>query len=374
MTPHLLWLFLAAGAPQLPAATVTLPLDDARAWLVAPQAEAPLPAAVVAQRLTGRLEAESLEVTADFAVTVLDERWSRVSLLALGAGTTLVEATRLDGAVVAVQRGEVVLVSRQPGTYAVQLKLSVRAAGSPTRVATLRRGADAREGLLRVEADGERHALAHGPEVHSVDGAWTVRWTTRREAPAQAVAARPPMEPVITAARAQVVSTVEGRARLTLEYALALDREQPLTLALPQGWTLTRLGVNDAPRAVTVERALALTVSPARPGERTGKVELTLERDLGVFHLSGRLTLALPGVSWPTTEVEASVHLPQVFAYRRLGGSLEPVEQLAWSPPELPGTALRYRQHLVASAGPTLELAYAVALEGRYFSVRGASR
>lgn len=65
------------------------------------------------------------------------------------------------------------------------------------------------------------------------------------------------------------------------------------------------------------------------------------------------------------------MHLPDVFEYRRLGGSLEPTDALEWSAPNMPGRALHYRQHLVASAGPTLELRYSVDLENRYFRVKG---
>ena len=178
------------------------------------------------------------------------------------------------------------------------------------------------------------------------------------------------MEPIVSAARVQVVSTVEGRARMTVEYRLGLDREQSLALKLPAEWTLTRVNVNAAPRAVPTGREIAIAVAPQTAGGREGHVELTLERDFGVFHLSGKLNFSLPGASWPTSVVEAGVHLPNVFEYRRLGGSLEPIDSAASTQEELPGKALYFRQHLVASAGPTLELSYSVDLTNRYFRAR----
>lgn len=371
MSPALLLtLCLAAGEPAT-GATVTLPLEEAKALFATDDAPAPFSAAVVEQHLRGRLTDDELEVEATLTVAVLEARWSRLSLFLLGPGVSLVEANRPAGATVAVHRNEVVFVSNQPGVYGVTLRLAVRpGSGAGPKVATLRRGADARDGVLVMESDGLHELVGGSVEVASVEGAWTARWTGRR-AVEKAVVVRPPLEPTIAWARAQLVSTVEGRARLTLEYALSLDREQPLELRLPEGWTLTRSTLNGTARPVVPGSTLALVAAPSRPGERTGKLELVLERDFGVFHLSGTLPLSLPGASWPTGEIEASVHLPRVFEYRRLGGSLEPAESLNWTAPDMPGTALRFRQHLVASVGPSLELAYAVALEGQYFRVRG---
>ncbi len=360
---------LLAAAPAS-AGTVTLPLDEARSLLsTKDEPEAPFSAAVISQRLEGQVTGDSVEVTATFQVTVIDAgRWSRLSLIKLDPTVTLREASDGEGMLVTAQRDEVVFISRQPGTYVVELKLTVRGAGSPVHTAKVSRGADAREGVLHVDTPAPEQRLMDGADVRSMAGQWVVRWTGRTEA--LVAVARPPMEPVVTEARVQVVSTVEGRARMTVEYRLGLDREQSFGLRLPPDWTLSRVSCNGAARAVPTGREVSIPVGPQTAGGHDGVVELTLERDFGVFHLSGRLNLALPGASWPTSVVEASVHLPNVFEYHRLGGSLEPEDASAWTPPNLPGLALRYRQHLVASAGPTLELRYSVNLEKRYFRVR----
>ena len=360
---------LLAAAPST--GTVTLPLDEARSLLTtAQEPQAPLSAAVIGQHLSGQVTGESLQVTANFTITVLDgARWSRLALVKLEPGVTLLDASLEDGMLVTAQQSDVVFVSRRPGTYQVELKLSVRGVGSPRHAATLTRGPDAREGVMHVETAEPDQTLEQGADVVSTGGQWTVEWKGRTHALVAAV--RPPMEPVVTGSTVQIVSTVEGRARMLVQYRLGLDREQAFGLRLPPEWTLTRVSCNGAPREVPVGREVSIAVAPRTAGAREGTVDLTLERDFGVFHLSGRLSLALPGVSWPTSVVEASVHLPNVFEYRRLGGSLEPADTSEPSPSSsLPGRALQYRQHLVASAGPTLELSYSVDLTNRYFRVR----
>lgn len=368
MTSTLLMVLLAAGEPT---GTVTLPLNEARTLLSSKdEPAAPISAAVTSQRLNAQVTGDALEVNAVFQVTVLDgSRWSRLSLMKLDERVTLVDATDGEGILVTTQQAHVVFVSKQPGTYTLELKLSVRGEGAPVHVARLTRGDDAREGVMHVETAAAEQSLEHGADVRSVGGEWIVKWKGRTQAQVVA-AARPPMEPVISVARASVVSTVEGRARMTVEYRLGLDREQSLALKLPHDWMLTRVNVNAAPREVPQGREIALKVSPQTAGGREGVVELTLERDFGVFHLSGKMNLALPGASWPTSVVEAGVHLPNVFEYRRLGGSLEPSDAASSVQEALPGRALHFRQHLVASAGPTLELSYSVDLTNRYFRVR----
>ena len=383
MMPALLCLLLAAGEPVSESArtTVTVPLHDALRLLTPVREEAPAPpvsAAVVSQRLKGRVNGETLEVTASFTVTVLDgSRWSRLRLLKLSPGVTLVDASRVEGGLVAVRDQEIVMVAKSVGTSTVELKLSARASGGALKTARLWRGADALDGVMRLEADGELDVLEGGSEVSSDSGCWTVSWRAQARAKAQVVVARPPMEPQIAAVGAKVVSTMEGKVRLTVEYVLELDREQPLAVALPEGWNLTRLSLNEVPQRLGhPQKTLALTVGPSRPGEHQGAVALTLERDFGVFHLSGRLAFELPQVSWPTKVIEVIAHLPAVFEYRRVGGSLEPMESKEEAPEadgdslEAPGKRLSFRQYLVSSVAPTLELKYSVDLDHRYFSLR----
>ena len=372
-----LWcaLIFAAG-PQASApssGTVTLPLSEVLPLMgeTGPLEPAPVAAVVVSQQLQGHVTHDTLEVHATWVVTVLDDsRWARLGLLKMAPGVVLDEVSMVDHVTEAVQGGELVMLSRSPGTYTIEAKLSARATGAgPNRSVKLERGRDGLESLLRLEGS-DTLSLLTDRELLPEHGSWLVKWrteVTKREA---VQVARPPLEPTVTAARAQVVSTVEGRARLTMRYALQLDRPQTFSIALPEGWAATRLSMNGEARPVVAGPTISLSAEPERSGGKEAVVEVTLEREFGVFHLSGRLALTFPAVSWPTSLLDVSVHLPTVFEYQRLGGSLEPTATLGWSPAAMPGKQLTYQQHLIAAAGPTLELAYSVDLKDRYFKVR----
>ncbi len=334
---NLLVLLLAATDPS-----VTLSLEQfTQLSKQAPAAAPPVGALVSAQRLNARATAGGLDVEGHFTVDVLSSTWSTVCVLKVEPGTQLVELPHLDNATLGPIGGQLCLLTKTPGTYAFDVKLSVR--GS-----RLGAGKDA----LWSTVDFEDEA------VPQVAGGWT--FATKKKV--RAAEERPPMEPTCPAAHAQLVSTVEGHAQLNVTYQLKLDREQPLSFTAPEGWKVERVLVNGVAR----KGGLDLVVGPGRDTEAT--VELQLSRELGVFHLSGRLDFELPKASWPVAHVLATVHLPAVFDYRRLGGSLEPGEPAQET--GLPGKRLGFRQHLVAASAPTLELEYSVDLTGRYFKAR----
>lgn len=341
MTLQLMLVVLAATD-----GTVTLPLDRFAELSVGKKHEAapPVSAVVSAQRLSARATAEGLDVDGHFTVDVLaGDAWSKVCVLEVKPGTQVVELPRLDDATLAPIGGELCLLSKKPGSYAFDVKLSVRG----------QRLVPGRDALWStVEFEGER--------VPQQAGAWTL--LRKRKV---VVEERPPLEPTCWVARAQLVSTVEGHAQLFIAYHLKLDREQPLSFTAPQGWRVERVAVNGVPR----KGGLELTVAPGRDTDAT--VELQLSRELGIFHLSGELDFELPKASWPVAQVEAHVHLPAVFEYRRVGGSLEPAEAVAdGSASKLPGKMMSFRQHLVAASAPTVELEYSVDLTNRYFKAR----
>ena len=119
---------------------------------------------------------------------------------------------------------------------------------------------------------------------------------------------------------------------------------------------------------VARKTGLSFNVAPERDAD--GTVELQLSRELGVFHLSGRLDFEMPRASWPVAQLDAEVYLPAVFEYRRVGGSLEPAQD-GTHLSKLPGRMLPFRQHLIAASAPTVELEYSVDLKARYFKMRG---
>jgi hypothetical protein len=384
--PLVVGLLLGTADTSTPAGTATVPLDQLIPLYAQRESAPPAPPpteALVKSQLKGRLSADTLHVEGQFDVEVLaDKRWTQVRLLQLDADTYPSELPTLDDATVGVVDGYLCLLTRKAGRYAFEVSLAVRSPGAgPLRRAQLRFGPAVSPVPLTLEADtavftlleplsasdGEAHA------VYPVQGALRVGWRAAvaqaEQSPKQQV--RPPLEPRITEATASWVSTLEGRATLRVSYALSLDREQPLELELPEGHRLERITLNSIPVPVeTQDGTLKLKAAPARLGETAGTLEVVLARELGVFHLSGRLKLALPRVSWPVAELRARAHFPAVFNYRREGGSLEQVEAAAsvdTAEAGLPGKELRFRQYLVAASAPTLELGYSVDISNSYF-------
>ncbi|QSQ15929.1 hypothetical protein [Myxococcus landrumensis] len=373
--------------PNKPArsGTATVPLDELIPLYAGRETPAPAPPtdAVVTSTLKGRLSADALQVEAGFQVEVLaDGRWTQVRLLQLDSDTFTTTLPTLDDAMVGVVDGYLCLLTRKAGRHVFDVGLTVRSQVSgPERRAQLRFGPHASPVPLALEADTSVFTLTEslatsreGYTVYPSQGALRVGWRAlapvAREAKPQV---RPPLEPRISEATASWVSTLEGRATLRVRYDLSLDREQSLELSVPEGLTLERVTLNAIPVSVEGVEAgvLKLKVAPPRLGETEGALEVVLTQELGVFHLSGKLKLALPRVSWPVAELRARAHFPTVFNYRREGGSLEQLEsedvEATAAAESLPGKVLHFRQYLVAASAPTLELGYSVDISSSYF-------
>ena len=388
-SPVILGLLLtASGGTPFPATSsgsVTIPLQELLPLYAKHQESAPLAppteALVVKSQLKGRLTAEALLVEAHFEVEVLaSDRWTQVRLLQLDTDTYLTGVPTLEGATVGALGGQLTLVTREPGRYAFDVSLALRPTGSGAeRQAQLRFGAHVSPVPLRLEADATAFTLvdplasgSEDTEVYPRQGVLRAGW---RNAAAPKVArqvVRPPLEPSIPSAQATWVSTLEGKATVRVRYSLRLDREQELELALPEGHRLERVFLDSVPLIASVkDDTLKLKVAPTRFGETEATLEVVLARDLGVFHLSGKLKLALPRVSWPVATLRARAHFPAVFNYRRDGGSMEEYEgeqaEAVESQTPLPGKVIHFRQYLVAASAPTLELGYSVDISKSYF-------
>lgn len=356
---------LAATPEYEGAGTASIPLSELVPLLkVHREAGPPVGALVSAAKLTARPRGEALEVTAALGVEVMQASWQRLALFKVTPALVPQEFPALGDAVLGVHDGEVCFFSARPGRHTLELKLLLFPLGARPPVAKLVRGSDLPPVAVELVTSGESEQVA------LADGAWTLRWQPRAE-PAVKKVAPPPLEPQVASAHARFVTTLEGKGQLTVRYGLKLDRPQRFAVTLPEGHRLTRLTVNGAPRPLPEGQALEVEVAPQGAGDAQGWVELSLARELGVFHLSGRLPLELPAVAWPIAELEARAFLPAVFTWRRAGGSLEPAEVEGLAPvPGLPGRQLAFRQFLVSGTAPTLELEYAVDLEKRYFRAR----
>jgi hypothetical protein len=376
-----------SSPPAMPSGSVTVPLQELLPLYTQHQRQEtppapPTEALVVKSQLKGRLTAEALLVDAHFEVEVLaSDRWTQVRLLQLDAETYVTAAPTLDDATVGALNGQLSLVTREPGRYAFDVSLALRPVGTGAeRQVQLRFGPHVTPVPLQLEADATAFTLTEPAssegeesEVYPRQGVLRIGWKTAA-APkvARQVMVRPPLEPSIPEARASWVSTLEGKATVRMRYKLRLDREQELELELPEGHRLERVVLDSTPLPASVKDGrLTLKVAPARFGETEATLEVVLARELGIFHLSGRLKLALPRVSWPVATLRARAHFPAVFNYRREGGSMEQYE--AEDAPEegqttpLPGKELFFRQYLVAASAPTLELGYSVDISKSYF-------
>jgi len=384
--PLVLAMLLTTGETALPSGSATVPLQEliplyTQRQEQAPAARPPTEALVVKSDLKGRLTTDALVVDAHFEVEVLaSDRWTQVRLLQLDADTYLTELPTVTRGTVGALEGYLTLVTREPGRYSFDVSLTVRPPGTgPERAAQLRFGPHVTPVPLRLEADADAFTLLEprtsesaALEVYPKQGLLRVAWRTAVAPKVATLRVRPPLEPTIPEALASWVSTLEGRATVRVRYALRLDREQELELELPEGHRLERVLLNSNPVAATVtEGTLKLKVAPERFGETNGALEVVLVRELGIFHLSGQLELALPRVSWPVARLHAQAHFPAVFTYRREGGSMEAYEGGEGTGLEsqmpLPGKVLYFRQYLVAASAPTLELGYSVDISDSYF-------
>ncbi|HEY8207775.1 MAG TPA: hypothetical protein VIG99_09865 [Myxococcaceae bacterium] len=396
-------LFVAASgvsSPEAPPAgppsgTVTVPLEQLLPLLgekspaAKPAAPPPVDAVVTRAELKGRLTTDAVHLDAHFEVRVLAAgRWTRVPLMGVSPETVLTSDPRGDGAVVAIHGGELLLLANEPGAYPVDATLTARASTAGTRrtisfkvasggpPAPLQLEVDPAFTLVEPSAAGEPSVA-----VYPRGGEWSLAWTVTAPRTAAKVAQRPALEPKILRARAVWVSTLEGKLGLRVLYALRLNRAEKISVEPPAGYRLERAAVNG--RAVPLPEAghaLEVEVAPPNAGDTEAKLELALTQDLGVFHLSGNLRLGLPRASWPIADASGEAYLPAVFNYRRQGGSLEQVLEgpdgdwdttfgtpFASDGEALPGKVLRFRQYLVASSSPDVDLGYSVDIAKSYF-------
>ena len=286
----------------------------------------PLRAAVQRFELEGRLLDDAVDLTAHVQVQVLtDATWVRVPLLRRGPRTQLAALPELKGATLAADGDQLVLVTRERGTYSFDLALLQRAERNADErrielelpdagIARARIAYDA--GLFRLlgDARGGPEGSVIFPQASRLGVAWQVK---SRLAEESATAQKPELEPFVQLAHASSVATLEGRAVTRVLYDLRFAGRKTIELEIPEGVTVEHVYRNGStvPFALTGSK-LAVDVVPARAGDESGSVELVLSRATGEFHLSGDLAWKLPSASWPVHELFVDLHLPSVFAYR----------------------------------------------------------
>ncbi len=380
----------AEGETGTEVSSATLPLAELlrlhkeidRAALPEPE-PAPVAATVTKMELEGRLLDDAVDLKAHFEVAVMaEDTWVKVPLFHKDKATHLSSLPVVaDGEFVADDK-TLFFVTDRKGRYAFDLALvkTARIEGRERRVSLRFENATlARllvrydEGLFRLSG-GRALQESEGAVIYPEGNQFDLRWEQLiavQERKLQAEVQRPPIESVITSAHASTVATLEGRRITRVLYQLRFEGTKSISFGIPDGLAVKKVYLNGAAVPFEIQgRDLALEVTPPRAGDQSARLELVLTDDLRAFHLSGRLTFAFPSASWNLDELYADLHLPPVFNYEWIGGSLAPASA---SPAvdfshriPTPGKRLRFHQHLIASS-PDVEVDYTVDLAGKYF-------
>ena len=362
--------------PPTAGGTATIPVAQLLE-LQAPDQPAvpPVGGVVHALSVRGQVLDDALDVTVSVRASVLAETgWTELPLFEVGSTVDVTEVPTLPDAWLSVQDGTLVLVAKKSGEHQFDVRAIVRPeAPGPQRVAKLRLR-PATSASLTLSHDPAFVDLRSPSEVHPRDGALTAVWRSRGKVERAAVADAPTADPIVERATTSVVSTLEGTWWMRSHFALRFQGQQALDVRWPEGFELSRIYVNG--RAVTPERseaaAATITVSPARSGGDEGTIEIVVSSDGPGYLLQGSWGTPLPGVSWPVREWSCVAHLPDVFDYASVGGSMTPItdpvdESVFTHRLPTPGSVLAWRQELVFERPPTLRLDYTVNLDGAVF-------
>jgi hypothetical protein len=374
-----------AGAP-----TATLPLSEVlrlykeNQEMSGQKAPKPTLAATVSKlELSGRLLEGAVDVTVHAEVAVLSaDGWVTVRLLHKDAATRITRLPTVSHGVFSIENGYLCFLTDTVGSYAFDVGILTSAT-----VTGLRRKAeiaypDAALAVLKIRFDEHLFSLLGTDPIEEGDGytlypqanRFSLLWErTALSGPGKKLAAvrRPPVESVIPAAHASVVSTLEGRRIGRVLYELRFEGERTLEFTLPAHQVLEKVFVNSASVPFQlVGQKVKLTVSPVRAGDESARVELVLVEEQGGYALSGHLDYAFPAASWQINDFYVTLNLPQVFNYQWEGGSLAPVSDA----PEVeyteriptPGKRIELHEQLLFS-GAAARIAYTVDLTGSYY-------
>jgi hypothetical protein len=216
-------------------------------------------------------------------------------------------------------------------------------------------------------ADGDSYTLF--PQANR----FVVDWQRNPDAAraAEPAVRRPPIESVVTAAHASLISTLEGRRILRLLYELQFEGARSIVFTIPARQTLEKVLLNGASVPFRMsDRTVNLPVTPSRAGDESARVELLVSEEQGGYALSGQLDYTFPACSWSVNDFYVTLNLPQVYNYKWEGGSLAPVDS---------GQEVEYTQHLPTPGKPIhlhqqllskaamVRIAYTVDLSGSYY-------
>ncbi|MFH1808311.1 MAG: hypothetical protein ABIJ09_06195 [Pseudomonadota bacterium] len=383
---------LAAQESSRSQAQATVPLDEVlrlyrenEAGQQARPAKPPVAAAVQHIEIQGRLLDDAVALDAHFEVAVLaDGTWTELPLLRPDEDLSIPSLPAIENATLLSEGGALSLATQRRGRYTFDVTLIKRArVERDRRTATLLLHAAAPT-VLRLRHDGALFEVlgkglqreADGVVVHPRGAELAMSW--KRLVPIERVARsapQVPIEPVVTAATASMVSTLAGRPITRVHFALRFSGKPTISLQVPAGQQVDKVFVNGVGVPFVVEDgAVRLIVAHARAGDESASLELVLLGEASGYNLSGRLHHAFPSASWTVNEYFVVVHLPAVFNYAWSGGSLAPVDSVPAVEftdriPE-PGKQVLVHQFLVAGSTPSVDIDYTIDLEGQYFTAR----
>jgi hypothetical protein len=391
MSPLFVSLLLSVGPAAPMSGTASVPLSELVPLLTSSgQSDARRVDRVLVQKLTLKGHPGESGLWLEGAVTLFSSVRGdlvKVPLVHFGGSAIFEELPTSAQAALVMEGDTLVAACASEGTTTLAFKVLLRTGGEHGRQAvSLRLAPQVAPVPLVVDADESLFEVPGatfvrewgGLVVFPVEGRYEVSWKAKAAPQSTARATRPPVEPSIREAEGRWVSTLEGRATHELQLALVIDRASTLDVTVPAGQTLARARVNGEPREVKVTDGVAhLEVAPAALGDTSATVELSLTRDLGVFHLSGEVTLESPRLSLPVRRWTSSATLPAVFTWRREGGSMEYVgttddSAASTGTAQVPGRTLTFRQHLVSVTAPDIALKYSVDISKSYFRGRAA--
>lgn len=383
----------ARANPTAPSATLPLPevlrlYRENEAKKEPREARTPMDASIGKLELSGRLLDSAVDVQAHVEMSVLAaDGWVTVRLLKKDAATRISRLPTVEHGVFAVIDGYLCFLANKAATYSFDFSfLTAAQVVGGKRKAEISYPAAALS-VLKLRYDEHLFSLSGSDRMEEGDGytlypqgnRFELQWE-RSSADAgqkKQVVRRPPIEPVITAAHASVVSTLEGRRTLRVLYTMQLEGTRAIEFTIPARQNIEKVFLNGASIPFKIEKGkLGLAVSPARAGDESARVELVLSEAQGGYALSGRLEYDFPAASWNINDLFVSLNLPPVFNYQWEGGSLAPSETV----PDAeytqriptPGKRIHLHQQLLSGAA-SVRILYTVDLSGRYYNGRPGS-
>lgn len=367
--------------------TATLSLDELLRLHQSAQAKIeevdapPVAYAVSSFEVRARIIGDAIAATASVRLTVFEKGWVRVPILEPDPTLDITQLPAVANGHFASPGGALSFITNQAGNYEFEIgflkRASKRGSGweiiiepAAATIQKLHLNHDA--GLFEVtsaDARSEGDALV----IYARRGQLQLSWKALRPTVTlpKRDQKRPPIDPVVTSATASVVVTLDGQRITRSYYELRFQGAETLEVSVPAGQVITKVYLNGIARPIELTDGRAhIAVTPPRPGEQTGVVEVVLKEQTPPMALSGTLSFELPVVSWGVNEMRCTLFLPDVFNYSWVGGSLSPGDwtELPAYTFEIPtpGKTISVKQQLV-NGSPDTVVEYTVDLTDNYF-------